>query len=57
MSKNNKPSPPSRPKREQDSYQVKFITGVTDGYQPATDKLSPVKPPSNPPNKKSSGKK
>ena len=49
MSKNNKPSPPRRLKQGQDKYQL--------GYQPAVSKLSPEKPPSNPPNKQSSGRK
>ena len=49
MGKNNKPSPPRLPKQGQDKY--KF------GYQPAVSKISPEKPPSNPPNKGSSGKK
>ena len=49
MSKNNKPSPPSRSKQGQGKYQL--------GYQPKASKSSPVKSPSNPPNKKSSGKK
>ena len=57
MSKNNKPAP--LPKRGQDGSQPTAIGPQLDmrhGYQP-TSKFSPKKPPSNPPNKGSSGKK
>ena len=53
MSKNNKSAPP--PKREQDSPQPAAIGPQLDirhGYQPTENKLSPKKPPSNPPKKK-----
>ena len=58
MSKNNKPAP--SPKREQGGPQPAAIAPQLDmrsGYQPTTGKLSPTKPPTNPPNKGSSGKK
>jgi len=60
MSKNNKPVPLPRPKQGQDSPQPVAISPelkIKGGYQPTESKLSPQKPPSNPPNKGSSGKK
>ena len=60
MSKNNKPAPPSRLKQGQDGPQPAAIgpeLKIKGGYQPTESKISPQKPPSNPPNKGSSGKK
>ena len=54
MSKNNKSDQSSRPKQGQAGHWIKHIR---DGYQPEKGKLSPTKPPTNPPNKGSSGKK
>ena len=58
MSKNNKPAP--HPKRDQGGPQPTLIGPRLDGklgYQPTTSEVSPTKPPTNPPNKGSSGKK
>lgn len=58
MSKKNEPIP--HPKREQGGPQPTLIGPefkIKGGYQPPTGKLSPTKPPTNPPNKGSSGKK
>ncbi len=60
MSKNNNPAPPPRPKQGRDGPQPTLTSPelkIKGGYQPTESKLSPKKPPSNPPNKGSSGKK
>jgi hypothetical protein len=50
MSKNNEPVPP----QGQDGHPPRLLK---EGYQPKASQSSPQKPPSNPPNKGSSGKK
>ena len=55
MSKNNTPSPSSRPRQGKDRHRPRLFIG---GYQPKATQASPQKPPSNPPKiGKSSGKK
>lgn len=56
MSKDRKPSSSSsdRPRIVGIKQKIRIFKG---GYQPERSKLSPTKPPSNPPNKGTSGKK
>ena len=61
MTKNKKSAPLPRPTREQKGYQPKPLT---EGYKPKpqgghqpTTQSAPAKPPSNPPNQGSGGKK
>ena len=53
MSKSNKPTRPTRPHQGQSDQGIVRI----GGYQPKATEQSPQKPPTNPPNQGTAGKK
>lgn len=62
MSKSDKPAPPPSPVPLEKGYQPKPLTEgykphPQGGHQPTTGQGAPAKPPSNPPNQNTGGKK
>ena len=62
MSKSDKPAPPPSSTPLERGYQPKTVTdgykpNPKGGHQPTTSQGAPSKPPSNPPNQGSGGKK